>query len=144
MSGELIIQDGAAGFVSVATGLALSANVWAQVHATNTIAALFTAPEQNYPEFDMLVEVTTGTPAENDQLEVALRAKADASNESPAPSGDYGGNFLGTITLDNTASAPYYGFRLTNDDKLGTLYVKCPTAVTISVSIRMRSVNSAV
>lgn len=143
MAGELIIQDGASGWVSVATGLSLSAATFSQVHATNTIASLMAATEEDYPEFDIRVQVTTGTPAENDSFQVHLRPKADGTNEQVAPGGSYAPHQLGTVILDNAASSYYYGFGLANLDKNGTLYVKTPTAITVSIAIRMRSVNAA-
>ena len=144
MAGEVVIQDGASGWVSVATGLSLSAATLTQVHATNTIASMMAAVEEDYPTFDIKISVTTGTPAENEQMQVHLRPKADGTAESVAPSGSFQPHFLGSVTLDNSApTANYYAFGLSNKDKFGTLYLKTATAITISVSIRMRSHNAA-
>ena len=144
MAGEVVIQDGVSGWVSVATGVSLSAATFAQVHATNTIAALMAAGEEDYPEFDVLISVTTGTPAENEALQVHLRPKADGTNENVAPSGSYQPHFLGSVILDNTAPTTYcYAFGLSNIDKLGTFYLKTASVLTVNMSIRMRSVNAA-
>lgn len=143
MAGEVVIKDGASGWVSVATGVALSANTPKQVHATNTIASLMAATEEDYPEFDILVQVTSGTPTENEAMVVSLRPKADGTNESPAPAGSHNPHYLATVILDNVVSSNYYAFGLPNLDKLGTLYLTTATAITVSVSIRMRSQAAA-
>lgn len=146
MSGEVIIQTGVSGYVEVASGISLTADIWVQADATNTIAALMVATEEDYPEFEALLEVTSGTPTENNTVEINIRAKADGTNEEPAPSGDFAPHFLGKFTLDNTASSSYYAFGLSNIDKLGTFYLKsneASTTLTVTLSIRMKSLNAA-
>jgi hypothetical protein len=145
MAGELVNLNGAAGFVTVATGLSLTAGVQIQAHATNTIASLFTVPEEDYPTFDIQIQVTAGTPTENNFVEVSFRPKADGTNESPAPSGAYGPHYVGSVTLDN-ATGYYYSFKMSVEDKLGTLYLKsneASTALTVSVAIRMSTATAA-
>jgi hypothetical protein len=82
MAGEVVNLNGAAGFVTVAAGVSLNAGVQTQVHATNTIASLFSVPEEDYLNFDIQIYVTSGASTENNVIEVSFRPKADGTNES--------------------------------------------------------------
>jgi len=141
MAGEVVIQDGASGWVSVGS-VSLTADVAGQVSAS-TIASLMVATEASYPQFDIQLNVTGGSPTENQRVQVHFRMKADGVNESPAPGGSFQPHFVGNVILDN-ALGYYYEEGLRVKDKLGTLYLKTATAITVSVSIRMRSHNAAV
>lgn len=144
MAGELIIQDGASGWQTVGSSLSLTAGTFVQASSTNTIAALMAANEEDYPEFDVRLQITAGTPTENNTVQVHLRPKADGTNEAPAPSGSFEPHYLGSVTLDN-ATGYYYLFGLRNLDKNGTIYLKSnesSTTLTATLSIRMRSDNT--
>ena len=141
MAGELIRVDGVSGWVNMATGLSLCAATWAQVSASD-FATLLAAGEEDYPEFEMRVDVTTGTPVENEVLQVALRM-SNGANQSPAPSGDFAPNYVGGVVLDNQAGN-YYKDGLSILSKNATVYVKTATAITVSIYIKAKTFNAAV
>ena len=134
MTDELIVKEGASGWVSAATGLSLSAATFAQVSASS-FATLLATTEEDYPEFEVRVQVTTGTPTENGVMAFHLRM-SDGTNQEPAPSGDYAPHFRGSVTLDNTASTYYFSDPMSIRNKNATLYVKSDDALTVSISIR--------
>jgi hypothetical protein len=145
MAGEVVNLNSAGNFVTIATGVSLNAGEQTQVHSTNTIASLFSAPEENYPTFDIQIYITSGAPTENNVIEVSFRPKADDTNESPAPSGDYGPHYVGGVALDNSTGY-YYAFKMEVKDKNGTFYLKSnedSATLTASVAIRMSTVTSA-
>ncbi len=128
-------------WVSAGTGIVLSADTWTEVSASDFVA-LLGAVESLYPEFEMKVDVTTGTPAENDLIEVNLRM-SDGTTAEPAPSGNFAPHFVGSVILDNASLVPYYKDGLAILSEKATIYIKCATALTVSVSIRAKTIGPA-
>lgn len=134
MTDELIVKQGVTGWTSIVTGLALTANTFAQV-SSSSFETIFAAVEEDYPEFEVRVQVTTGTPTENAIMAFHLRM-SDGTNQEPAPSGDFAPHFRGSVTLDNTAAAYYFSDPMSSRNNKATLYVKSDDALTVSISIR--------
>jgi hypothetical protein len=142
MTGEVIQQDGASAWIVVGSGISLTAGVQVQAHAAATIASLMAATEKDYPEFDARLQITAGTPTENNNVQIHLRPKADGTNAEPAPSGSFEPHYMGSFTLDNTVSSYYYVFRLQNWDKNGSIYLKSNEATTtLAISLAGEGLN---
>lgn len=143
MSGEIIRVIGTSGWVQVGAGLSLTAGTFVQASAS-TIATLLAAVEQDYPEFEARLQITAGTPTENNTVDIHLRM-GDGTNQQPAPSGSFAPHFVGAITLDNQTG--YYfedGLQILNNDS--EIYLKsneASTTLTATLHIRAKSLNSA-
>lgn len=143
MSGELVRHIGPSGWVSVGTGLSLTAGTLVQA-STSTIAALLAATEEDYPEFEARLQVTSGTPTKNNAVEVHLRM-GDGTNQEPAPSGSYAPHYIGSITLDN-ATGYYFQDGLPILDKNSQIYLKsneASTTLTATLHIKAKSIGAA-
>ena len=141
MADEVVNVEGTSGWVSLVTGLSLTADVFAQV-STSSFATLFAATEEDYPQLQVRFQVTTGTPTENAIAAFHLRM-SDGTNQEPAPSGDYAPHFIGMVTMDNTASAYYFSDPMPFSNKESTMYVKSDDTLTVSVSVRMITLGPA-
>ena len=143
MSGEMIRVDGGSGWVQVGAGLSLTAGTFVQASAS-TIAALLAAAEEDYPEFEARLQITSGTPTENNTVEVHLR-HGDGVNQEPAPAGNFAPHRIGSITLDNQLG--YYfedGLPILNKDS--QIYLKSnesATTLTATLHIKAKSLNTA-
>ena len=141
MSDEVINIEGTSGWVSLVTSLSLTADTFAQV-SSSSFETLFAAAEEDYLEFEVKFEVTTGTPTENAQADFHLRM-SDGTDQEPAPGGDYAPHFRGSVTMDNTASAAYYSDTMSVRNKKATLYVRSADTLTVDISVRMLTVGPA-
>ena len=134
-------KEGASGFQTVGSGLSLTAGSFVQASASNTVESLMAANEEDYPLFDARLQISSGTPTENVEVEIYVRGKADGTNEQPAPSGAYKQTYVGRFVLDNTTGY-YYAYDLRNIDKRGTFYLRsneASTTLTATLSIRMKT-----
>ena len=143
MSGESVRVDGTSGWVSVGTGLSLTAGTFVQA-SSSTIATLLATTEEDYPEFEARLQITSGTPTENNTVEVHLRM-GDGTNQEPAPSGSFAPHYIGSITLDN-ATGYYFedGLQILNKDS--QIYLKsneASTTLTATLHIKAKSHNTA-
>lgn len=141
MAGELIKVSSA--WTSAASALSLTAGTYVQVNAS-TIETLLGATEEDYPEFDIAMNVTSGTPTEGVTVEVHLQM-GDGTGYEAAPSSGYTPHLVGFIILDN-ATGRYVGAGLPLLDKDSKIYLKSnesATTLTADISIRSKSFKAA-
>lgn len=139
MSGEYVRKDGASGWVEVVTGLSLTAGTFVQA-SSNSFASMLATTEKDYPEFEIKINITSGTPTENNTIEVHLRM-SDGTNTEPAPSGNFAPHNIGAVTLDN-ATGWYFEDGLPILNKNATIYLKsneASTTLTASVYIKAKT-----
>jgi hypothetical protein len=142
MTDELIVKEGASGWTSVGTSLALVADTWLQA-STSTFETLFAAVEEDYPEFECRIQVTTNTPTENNTIDVNLRM-GDGTNQEPAPNGEYAPHIVGNVTLDNQGSQYYFSDAMTLRNNKATIYLRSNEAsTTLTVSLFIRAITFA-
>ena len=136
---------GTTGWATVGTTVSAAAGAYTQISASNTIKSLFAANEEDYPLFDMQIQVTTNTPTEGNILDIMQRPKADGTNEQPAPQSGFQKEKVGEVMLDN-ALGYYYGFNMLNKDNEATFYVysrEASTTLYLTVAIRMKDYAEA-
>ena len=143
MAGEYIRKDGVSGWVTVATGLSLTAGNFIQA-STSDFVVLLAATEEDYPEFEARLDITSGTPTENNIVEVHLRM-SDGTNQEPAPSGNFAPHHIGSITLDNQIGN-YFEDGLSILSKKSTIYLKSnepATTLTATLLIKAKTGTAA-
>lgn len=143
MAGELVRKDGASGWVLVGSGLSLTAGTLVQASAS-TLAALLATTEEDYPEFEARLQITSGTPTENVVVGVFLRA-GDGTNQQPAPAGAFSPHRVGEITLDNQTGY-YFEDGLFIKNKNSTIYLKSnesSTTLTATLHIKAKTFTQA-
>jgi len=139
--GEFVVIQAAS---STANG-ALSTGTRTTISSALT-TALGSVTEASYPILDFRLNVSVGTPTENGRVYVYRRSKADGVNESPAPLGSYKPDYVGSFTLDNTASSQYYYYSVNNVDKNATYYLENDdgtNTLTLELSARGRGYTTA-
>lgn len=144
MAGEAINVTGTWATIQAAASTANGA--FSAGTRTTITAALTTGSEDDYPFLDFQLAVSSGTPTENGTVHVYRRSKADATNESPAPAGSFTQEYVGTFTMDNTASSYYYLYGVANVDKNATYYLyndDGTSTLTIALKARGRTYNTA-
>lgn len=143
MSGEYIRHIDPNSWVTVATGLSLTAGTFVQASSSD-FDTLLSATAKLYPEFEILINVTSGTPTENNTIEVHERM-GDGTNLEPAPSGDFAPHFVGSVTCDNQTG--YYfedGLAILSEN--AQIYLKsneASTTLTVTVKIRAKTGTEA-
>jgi len=90
---------------------------------TTIAAALTIGDESDYAKLDFKLTLSSGTPTENGLVHVYRRAKADGTNEAPAPAGSYAQEYVDSFVMDNIASSVYYMFGVSNEDPNATYYM---------------------
>ena len=106
--------------------------------AQTSVLTALGATDSKSPMLDFKVKVTVGTPAENGVIQL-YRRNSDGTDTTPAPSGNFTGDFVGSMTMDNTATSTYYHFRAVNVDPNCTYYMKNKdgvSALTIELFVR--------
>lgn len=111
---------------------------------SGTIASVLAATVEDYPLLDFKLDVTSGTPTENGQVDL-YRVPGDGIDQAPTPAGSYLQHYVGSFVLDN-ASDEYYIYGVENADNNDKfIWVNNDGSVTLTCTlyVRGRSVNTA-
>ncbi len=128
---------GASGWVVVGSNIALTAGTPVQISDINTIASMLAAGEEDFPFFEVQLEVVSGGATANSKCKIFLR-QAEGANQQPVPSSVYRQSFIGAITLSGVASGFFFRRQCENIDKNGTIYLESSDdAITITLSVRV-------
>jgi hypothetical protein len=144
MAGETINERGSWANLQVAASTANAA--FCAGARTTPAAALTTGQEANYPLLDLQLAVSSGTPAAGGLVHVYRRNKADGTNEQGVPDATNKHQYVGTFTMEATASSYYYIYGIPNDDPSATFYLENQDGVstlTIALAGRGRTYKAA-
>jgi hypothetical protein len=145
MAGETINERGSWGLLQTATS---TANTSFCAGSRITVAtALNTGQESNYPLLDLKLTVSGSTPAAGGLVHVYRQNMADGTDQQPDPDPTYKHQYVGTFTMDATAtSSEYYIFGIPNDDSSGEFWLENQdgtSTLTIGLSGRGRTYKAA-
>ena len=134
MAGEAIDVTGSWAIVQAATSTADGVMC---TGTRTTITAALTGTEDDYPLLDFKVAISSGTPVENDTVDIYRRSKAD-TDESPAPTTTYLEEYVCSVVLDNTAASEFYYYDNRNSDKNATYYMLNNGGATLTIALKAR------
>jgi len=129
---------GVSGFQTLATGVAtVTAGLPVQLHATNTVASLMAANEEDYPFIEFRVDVNSGNSTDGNTISIYART-TDGTNAAPAPDSTFKQTLVAVIPTDGSNSF-FYEKQALNVDKNATYYIESSTdaAINVDVAIQM-------
>jgi hypothetical protein len=111
------------------------------VLCTGSVTAIGTAiaTEDLYPLLDFKLTISSGTPVVGGTVDI-YRRPSDGTNQSPAPVyTDFLTNYVGSITLDDTAATSYYYlYGVANPDPGDTYYMVNESGATLTIALSVR------
>jgi hypothetical protein len=141
MSGEAINVKGS--YATCLTAASVSADALSGASDSITTAI---SGQAAYPLLDFKITNSSGTPVAGKTIDV-YRRPSDGTNQSPAPVvADFLSNYVGTVTIDDTAATTYYYlYSVTNPDPADTYYLvnNNTNALTLALAVRGRTYGPA-
>lgn len=127
---------GASGYQQLATAVStVTAGLPVLLHATNTVAALMAANEEDYPFIEFRVQVNSGNSGSNT---ISIYARCtDGVDTAPAPDSTFKETLVAVIPTDGSNSF-FYEKQALNIDKNATFYIESSDAATINVDVGIR------
>lgn len=129
---------GVSGYQTLATGVStVTAGLPVQLHATNTVASLMAANEEDYPFIEFRVDVNSGQSLDGNTISIYARC-TDGTTAAPAPDSTFKETLVAVIPTDGSNSF-FYEKQALNVDKNATFYIESSddAAINVDVSIRM-------
>ncbi len=127
---------GASGWVSLGTAVAITSGTPAQIHASNTVASLMAANEEDYPFISFRVDVNSGQTTDGNTIEIFARC-TDGTTQAPAPDSTFRETLVAVIPTDGTNSF-FYEMQALNVDKNALFYIDSSNdSINVDVAIRM-------
>ena len=126
---------------SYATFQASTASIATGAISTGAVTAPAAAigAEDLYALLDFKIIITSGTPTAGNTIDI-YRRPSDGTNNSPIPVvADYLANYVGSVTLDNTAPTSYhYLYGVSNPDDNDTYYMVNNSGATLTFELQGR------
>jgi hypothetical protein len=138
-TGDLVVTSGS--YTSLIASEAENDGAFCTI--SGTIASVLAATVEDYPLLDFKLDVTAGTFAADDTVDL-YRVPGDGTDQAPTPTSSYLQQYVGSFVLSGSADE-YYLYGVNNPDN-NDKFIWVPnvtTNITAQLFVRGRSLNAA-